>query len=150
MFQWSFSSRSDKSATWYIFAIMIALVFVVLGFINQMYLMSIVVFIFVGVYILFENNSSPQVEVTVNEEWVQIGKVFYEYQKISEFSILYHDKVPVYVRFHFRKWLIPQIDVRLTQDVNPQELREYLLQFIAENENEELTSVDYIMDAMRL
>jgi energy-coupling factor transporter transmembrane protein EcfT len=68
MFQWSFSSRSEKSATWYIFAIMIALVFVVLGFINQMYLMSIVVFIFVGVYILFENNSSPQVEVVVNEE----------------------------------------------------------------------------------
>jgi hypothetical protein len=46
--------------------------------------------------------------------------------------------------------LIPQIDVRLTQDVNPQELREYLAQFVAVNENEELTSVDYIMDAMRL
>ena len=67
MFSWSFASQKEHSPAWYLVAIIVVLVLVVYGIIEQLYLMSVVAFLFAGVYLLMENNSAPTTEVHVLE-----------------------------------------------------------------------------------
>lgn len=65
MFSWSFSSRHDHSPSWYVTAIIVVLILVVYGIVEQLYLMSVVSFLFAGVYLLMENNSTPTTQAEV-------------------------------------------------------------------------------------
>lgn len=73
MFTWSFATHKEHSPTWYIVAIVIILMLVVYGIIEQLYLMSVVAFLFAGVYLLMENNSTPTTQVDVSERGIQVG-----------------------------------------------------------------------------
>ncbi len=150
MFHWIFATRVEKSPTWYLLAIMVTLVIVIYGLVIQMYVMSIAAFLFVGVYMFIENNSAPEVSVDINEEWIQVANTFYEFSKIAQFSILSHSNTPIFLRLHLKKDVFSQIDLRLTQEVNVVELREFLLSFIEENPDEELSGSDYLTGIMRL
>ena len=46
MFSWSFASRRDHSASWYLVAIVVVLMLVVYGIVEGLYLMSVVSFLF--------------------------------------------------------------------------------------------------------
>lgn len=73
MFSWTFASRKDHSPTWYIIAIIIVLMLVVYGIVEQLYLMSVVAFLFAGVYLLMENNATPITSVDVSDRGIQVG-----------------------------------------------------------------------------
>lgn len=68
MFSWSFSTHKEHSPSWYVFAIVVVLMLVVYGILQQLYLMSVVAFLFTGVYLLMENNSAPITEVNITEQ----------------------------------------------------------------------------------
>lgn len=97
--------------------------------------MSIVIFIFVGVYMLMENNAPESVQIAVDENGINIGGNFYDYPKIEEFSIVYDNKIAILLRLKTKKRGMHHIDIDLTRDVNPAELRSYLAQYIVESEN---------------
>jgi hypothetical protein len=68
MFSWSFSTHKEHSPSWYVIAIVVVLMLVVYGIVQQLYLMSVVAFLFTGVYLLMENNSAPTTEVNITEQ----------------------------------------------------------------------------------
>lgn len=72
MFSWIFSSKKEHSASWYIAAIVVVLTLVTYGITQGLYLMSIVSFLFAGVYILMENNSSPSTQVEIDQNSVKV------------------------------------------------------------------------------
>ncbi len=131
-------------------ALIVVLTLVIYGITQQLYMMSIVVFLFAGVYMLRENNIDPVMEVTVTEQGIQVHNSFYEYSKIANFAILYDGVTAVLLRLNMKKWIAAIIDIPLTQDVNPTELKNTLLTYIEENTNAELSSSDKIIQAMRL
>ena len=150
MFSWAFSSHKEHSAGWYIVAIIVVLSLVAYGITQWLYLLSIVAFLFAGVYILMENNSNPVTHVEINEEGIKVGNSFYDMKSLSTFSIIRSGDIPLYLRLIPRKKLSPMIDIPLTQDVNPVALKEWLSNYVEEDKDATLSNSDVIIHAMRL
>jgi MFS superfamily sulfate permease-like transporter len=72
MFTWNFSTHKEHSASWYIMAIIVVLSLVVYGIVEGIYIMSVVSFLFAGVYILMENNSNPITRVDIDEAGIHV------------------------------------------------------------------------------
>ena len=68
----------------------------------QVYFLSIVVFVVMGLYLMVENNTPSIMHVSVGSDGIQLGTQFYEYSKIANFSVVYHEKTPVLLRIFLR------------------------------------------------
>ncbi|MDD2487685.1 MAG: hypothetical protein PHS92_04940 [Candidatus Gracilibacteria bacterium] len=150
MFNWNFSAKKEKSSSWYTIAIIIGLAIIIWGFIIGLYIMSIVIFIFAGVYILVENNSPSTIDIFVDENGIQIGETFYDYPKIETFSIMYNKNKPVYLRLKLRTSGFKLIDIPFDGKVNTASLRAYLIDYINEDEKGEITGMDKLIGYLKL
>jgi len=151
MFIWEVSVKKDKGTGWYTTAGVFALALIIWGFLVGLYVMSIVIFIFVGVYILVENNAPEKIIVKVNENGIDLGGGFYDYPKIEEFSIVYDQGKAVILRLRMKARGLRHIDVDLSPDVNSAELRAYLSGYIIESENGgELTSTERLTRYLKI
>jgi hypothetical protein len=123
---------------------------VVYGIVEGLYMMSIVAFLFAWVYIMKENNSTPLTDVEVTENGIQVQSTFYPYAQIASFAILYDQGIARMLRCAMRKGITQIVDIPLTSDVNPAELKKYLQAFVEENTNAEFTKSDRMIQAMKL
>ena len=150
MFSWSFASRHDHSASWYLVAIIVVLMLVVYGIVEGLYLMSVVSFLFAGVYLLMENNSTPVLHVDVTEQGIQVGGSFYDYSQFSRFAMVSISGVPTFVRLYPVRKLSPLIDIPLSPEVSPTDLRSYLASVMEEEHNNTISNADALIHAMKL
>ena len=150
MYHWQFASRNERPQSWYIVALVVVLFLVIYGIVQWLYMMSVVAFLFAWVYIMKENNAAPLTDVNVTENGIQVQDTFYEYSQIASFAILYDQEIAKMLRFSVKKWITSLIDIPITQDVNPAELRNILLKNISENPDAEFTKSDRMIQAMRL
>jgi hypothetical protein len=145
MFSWTVSLKQERSAGWYSIAGIVALSLIVWGFVEAIYALSLVVIIFVGVYLLIENNAPDSVEVTVDENGIGIGSDFYDYPKIENFAIVYDDGKPVLLRILLNIRGIRLIDVDLPEGaVNAADLRAFLSGYANESKNTDLGTIERI------
>lgn len=103
MFSWNIIAQNTKGAGWYTTAGIFALAFIIWGIFVGLYALSIVVFIFVGVYILIENNAPENTQIVVDEHGININGGFYDYPSIEEFSIIYENRKPIFLRLKVKK-----------------------------------------------
>lgn len=150
MFSWSFSSRKEHSAAWYITAIVVVLTLVGYGIYEGLYIMSIVAFLFAWVYILMENNSAPVMDVEIDEQSIRVGGSVYGLQDMEKFALISIAGTPSFLRFFPRKKLSPIIDIPLSHDVNPIELKNFLSGYIEEDRDATFSNSDALIHAMRL
>ena len=150
MFSWSFSTHKEHSPSWYVFAIVIVLMLVVYGILQQLYLMSVVAFLFTGVYLLMENNSAPITEVNVTEQWIHVGWSYYDYMNYSRFSIILIGDVPTFIRLYPAKKIAALIDIPLSSEVNPVEIRKFLQGVMEEDSSNSISNADALIHAMKL
>ena len=134
MFSWNITTQNTKGPGWYTTAGVFSLAFIIWGIFVGLYALSVVVFIFVGVYILIENNAPENTQIVVDEHGVNINGGFYDYPSIEEFSIIYENRKPIFLRLRVKKQGLSTIDIELTQDVNSYELRAFLLGYLPESE----------------
>ncbi len=150
MFSWSFASRKEHSASWYLVAIVVVLMLVVYGIVEGLYLMSVVSFLFAGVYLLMENNSTPVLQVDVTERGIQVGGSFYDYSQFSRFAMISIADVPAFIRLYPVRRLSPLIDIPLSTEVSPVDLRSYLATVMEEEHNNTISNADALIHAMKL
>ncbi len=123
---------------------------VVYGVVEGIYIMSVVVFLFAWVYLLMENNSAPTMQVDVTERGIQVGWSFYEYSAFSRFAMVTMADVPSFIRLYPIRKLAPLIDIPLSSEVNPVELRNYLSTVMEEEHNNTISNADALIHAMKL
>jgi hypothetical protein len=123
---------------------------VVYGIVEGLYLMSIVAFLFAWVYLLMENNSTPVLQVDVTERGIQVGGSFYDYSQFSKFAMISIADVPTFVRLYPVRKLSPLIDIPLSSEVSPTELRSYLTTVMEEEHNNSISNADALIHAMKL
>lgn len=150
MITWQFSTHTEKNKTWYLIALIVGLSLIAYGVVNQIYMMSVVVFLFIGVYLLYENNSDPITGVEITDRGILVGGTFYDYSRIRSFAILYEAQIPRLLRCSLSKGMIATIDIPLTEMVDPVELRAFLSQYLGEDEHAEFTRSDRLIQAMKL
>ena len=102
----------------------------------QMYVMSIVIVLFVGVYMLYENNSPDVVSVTIDQTGIRMDQFLYEYAKVASFRIMYVQQTPFLLRIHLREAVAmsSKLDIKLTNTIDSNELRQFLLGYLPEHE----------------
>ncbi|MBX9809082.1 hypothetical protein K2X92_01705 [Candidatus Gracilibacteria bacterium] len=150
MFSWSFSTHKEHSPSWYVIAIVIVLMLVVYGIVQQLYLMSVVAFLFTGVYLLMENNSAPTTEVNISEQGIHVGGSYYDYINYSRFSMISIGNVPSFIRLYPTKKIAALIDIPLSSEVNPMEIRKFLQSVMEEDSNNTISNADALIHAMKL
>ncbi|MDD2891618.1 MAG: hypothetical protein PHQ95_01515 [Candidatus Gracilibacteria bacterium] len=151
MFSWNIDTQNTKGAGWYMTAGILSLTFIIWGIFVGLYVLSIVVFIFIGVYLLMENNAPEITQIAVDEDGININGGFYDYPSIEEFSIVYDNRKAILLRLKLKKKGLNTIDIDMTPDVNSYELRTFLLQYIQESEKGgELTSSERLMRYLKI
>ncbi len=131
-------------------AIIVVLFLVGYGIFEGMYLMSIVAFLFAGVYVLMENNTTPMVTVMVNDRIIQLGSAIYDLDKITRFTILSRDGVPSIFRIWIKKSITPMIDITLNDQVDAYALKDFLSQYVEYDSEAEFTKSDRVIEMMGL
>jgi len=150
MFSWEFNSKKEKSSSWYTVAIIIAISLIIWGYIVGLYVMSIVIFMFIWVYILIENNTPDLIDIEINESWIKVWDTFYDYPKIEKFSIIYNKNTPVYLRLRLRVRWFKLLDLPITSDVNAAGVRAFLSDYVEEDEKWEIGAIDRILNYLKL
>ncbi|MDD2916309.1 MAG: hypothetical protein PHH70_00490 [Candidatus Gracilibacteria bacterium] len=151
MFSWNIPTQNTKGPGWYTTAGIFCLAFIIWGIFVQLYALSVVVFIFVGVYLMMENNAPEMTQIAVDENGININGSFYDYPSVTEFSIVYDNRKPIFLRLALKKKGLNTVDIELTQDINSYELRNFLLQYIQESEKGgELTSNERLMRYLKI
>ncbi|GAB0174599.1 MAG: hypothetical protein HHAS10_04780 [Candidatus Altimarinota bacterium] len=151
MFHWQFSTSPGKPKGWYIIALVVVLSLVIYGVIEGMYLMSIVAFLFAGVYILMENNAIPISTVDINDRIIKVNDTIYEFDKIDRFALLSDGEGnPIMLRLFIKKGISSVIDIPFTTEVDSASLKDFLLSVIPYDANADWTRTDKIIHTMRL
>ncbi|MBP9812499.1 hypothetical protein KBC86_03895 [Candidatus Gracilibacteria bacterium] len=150
MFTWQFSSSAGKPKGWYIIALVVVLSLVIYGIVIGLYLMSIVAFLFAGVYILMENNTIPVTRVDINDRMVRVNDTVYDMDKIDRFTLLSNDGNYVMLRLFIKKGIAPIIDIPITPEVDSAGLKEYLSTMLSYDADADWTRTDKLIHSMRL
>ena len=121
-----------RTAGWYIVVSLIALVCVIYGVFAANYLFALIILISAVILILAGNESPEKVLVQIGQNGVVIDGEFTEFDKLANFSIIYHPPYTKVIYLDRKYSLKPRIKLFL-DDQDPIALRDHLLQYLPEN-----------------
>lgn len=150
MFSWSFSNKKNRSSSWYIIASIAAISFIIFGIVSQLYLLSVVVVLLIGTFILIENNDAEATQVNIDEYQITIGGTKYFWWDFSQFSVVVSEWHAVFLRLIPKRKIATVLTIPFSVEVNVLELREFLLNILPEDTNNELTGVDALLFASKI
>jgi len=123
----------ERNRLWYIFAITISLLFMVFAFLTQNFLFAVIIIIAALVIILNDGQKPMNVKFIITDEGILVGRKFYDYDDIKDFSIVYKPRLGVRnIYFEFIGITQPRITIDL-KDENPLQIREILLKYLSED-----------------
>ncbi len=131
-------------------ALIIVIAIAIYGIFNTMYMMSVTVFLVAGIYLLVENNTTPTTEVEMEEGIFTIDENVYEFRDYVYFAIITKAKNQKIIRLVPNSKLGTVIDIPLSSDANPIELREWLATQLDENPDMKLSKTDKLIDIAKL
>ena len=123
----------ERTRNWYIGSGIAASLLLIYAVWAANFLFALIV-IMAGIIIILNDGQKPmEVTVTLTDEGLMLGKKFYDYDEIDNFSIVYKPKQKVKnVYFEFKSSLRHRLSIPL-ENVNPLTLREFLLQYMDED-----------------
>lgn len=150
MFSWQFSTKKEKSSSWYTIALIVSIALIIWWYMTGLYIMSIVIIILVWVYFLVENNSPDELGIEINDNWILVWEIFYDYPKLESFWIIYNKNIPLFLRIRLKTRWFKLLDIPLDENIKISELRTFLLNYIEEDEKSEISSLERLMYYMKL
>jgi hypothetical protein len=146
MYEWEFATKRPKSPLWYIIAASVALALVVWGFFIGLYAMSVVVVLFAGVYLLYENNFSDTTRVIFSDNDIRVGNERYEYARVLRFGVVSLAGQPIFLRFFVKGTLGSTLDIPVPdQGEMLAEIREYLATKLPQDETMAFSDTEKIL-----
>jgi hypothetical protein len=79
-----------------------------------------------------------------------VGESYYDYTSYSRFSIVSMANVPAFIRLYPTKKLAALIDIPLSSEVNPAEIRKFLQGVMEEDPSNSISNADALIHAMKL
>ncbi len=149
LYYWKFEDKKNRSPLWYMIALSIAIGLIVWGFITRQYGMSIVIMLIVGFFYFLENNAEDEIQVEITDLGVRIQNIFYDYSRISSYSIIYNWNQAIYLRLHLKKRGITFVNLHIDNTI-AWEVRTILPNFIEENAKQEITFLEKLTHFLKL
>ncbi len=135
LFSWEVEEyeRHERSKFWYIAAIAIALILLLFAFFTANILFAVIIVITSLVIILHDGQEPQKVQVSITDEGIVVGKKFYDYDEIKNFSVVYKPRQKVKnLYFEFKNLFKHRLSVPLKNN-NPLPIRENLLKYLPED-----------------
>ncbi len=123
----------EKGVEWYSAVGIIAFALVVVSVIFGNYIFAILIVVAVVALVLFSLRGPRIVNVEINNRGVVLDKYFYSYKNLTSF---YLDEESLHPKILFKssRFLMPYIHLPITEDVDAGQIRNFLLQYLEEEE----------------
>jgi hypothetical protein len=125
--------KHERTKNWYIVAIIVTALLVGFSIYTKNFLFLVIVFI--SAYVIFVNDrrEPDKVRAGITTAGVFVGKKFYEYESIKDFSVVFKPQEDVRnIYFEFKNGLKQRLSIPL-ENQNPLHLRENLLKYLPED-----------------
>lgn len=149
LYHWQYEDSKDRSPLWYMIALSIAVGLIIWGFLTKQYGMSLVIMLVVGFFFFVENNSEDTVHVELTDLGIKVQDMFYDYSRISSFSIMYHGDSAFYLRLHLKKKGVRFANLRVDNAISAN-IRPILIEYVEENPKGEISFLEKIAHLLKL
>jgi len=125
--------KHERGQGWYIISAICGLLFLVYSFMSGNFLFAAIIIIGALIIIMHDGREPVKVDFSITDEGIVVGKRFYDYDEIKDFSIIYkpHQEVKN-LYFEFKSVIKPRLSIPLN-DLNPLPIRENLLKYLPED-----------------
>ncbi len=149
IYNWSFSNDKNRWNLWYIIALSVIIWLVVWWFLTRQYVMSFLIILITWVSFFLENNSEETTQVYITNLWIKVNNSFYDFSKISSYTLIYDWENAVILRLALVKKWINFLDLTIDNNI-ALNLKWILPNFIVEDENWELSFTDKLIKIFKL
>lgn len=143
LYSWKYDDITQRTPTWYIGALAFSIGLIIWGFFTRQYGMSLVIMLIIWFFYFIENNSDDEVSIDINSLGIRIQNTFYDYSRLSSFTLVYDGNNAIFLRIYTKKkWLNAlnlRIDTQIAGDIRP-----ILSNFIQENPKGEMGFLEKI------
>lgn len=125
--------KHDRERNWYIIAAVVGLIFLIYSFFSGNFLFAAIIIIGAFVIIMHDGQEPVQINFSITDEGLIVGRNFYDYDVIKDFSIVYKPRENVKnLYFEFKNVVRPRLSIPLDK-MNPLPIREDLLKYLPED-----------------
>ena len=132
-----------RSRSWYIIMVVFGAALIIYSIATANFLFAIIVLMTVFIMLLSTFKNPGRVSILITTTGLVVSDMYYDFEAISDFSIVYEPPEIKNLYFDFVSPWQPILSIPL-EEMNPNDVREYLLPFCAENlerTEEELTDM---------
>jgi hypothetical protein len=125
--------KHEREKNWYIIAAVVSIIFLIYSFFSGNFLFAAIIIIGAFVIIMHDGQEPAQVNFSITDEGLIVGRKFYDYDVIKDFSIVYKPRENVKnLYFEFKTVVRPRLSIPLNK-MNPLPIRENLLKYLPED-----------------
>ena len=125
--------KREREKNWYIISAIVGLIFLVYSFFSGNFLFAAIIIIGAWVVIIHDGQEPMNVNFVITDEGLVVGKNFYDYDVIKNFSIVYKPNQNIKnLYFEFKNVVKPRLSIPL-KSMNPLPIRENLLKYLSED-----------------
>lgn len=134
LISWEFPEfiRYDKSARWYIFAAIIAALFLLYAVFTFNFLFAVIILMTVMIILMREKKEPRKIHFAITDMGIMVSRDFFPFRDIKNFSIIYEPPHVKVLYLEFKSKLRPRFSAPL-EDENPNEIRKILKENIDED-----------------
>ena len=135
MFNWEIPEYEKlvRTKKWYTVAIIVTFLLLLFSFFSTNFLFAVIIIIATLITIMHEGREPQKIRIFLTEEGVIIGKKFYDFDEIKDFSIIYKPRDDIKnLYFEFKNKLKQRLSIPL-KDNNPLLIRKNLLKYLPED-----------------
>jgi hypothetical protein len=126
----------EKSSDWYWSVGIIALALAVVSFIFGEIIGGILIIVAAVALVLHASHPAHDMYCEINDRGIIVDKTLYPFLSLDSFWVP-HDEIPSKLILKSNKAFMPLIVVYLAEEIDPESIREVLLNYIAETEHTE-------------
>lgn len=149
IYSWVFSDKKERWLYWYIIAFSMVIWLAIWWILTKQYVFSFIIFLLTGIMYFVENNSDDEINVSVTALWIKIGDIFYNYEKINNYSFIYLWEHAQLLRLNLKTSWINKLDLNINNEIC-QNLKDILPDFIKETDQSELSFSEKLINFLKL
>ncbi|MEA3464180.1 MAG: hypothetical protein U9R14_03865 [Patescibacteria group bacterium] len=125
--------KHNRTKSWYILASIIVLLLLLFSFFSGNFLFAVIIIVAALVIILHDGREPDLIKASITDEGIIVGRKFYDYDEIKNFSIVYKPRQEVKnLYFEFKNAVRPRLSIPLNS-INPLPIRQNLLKYLPED-----------------
>ena len=134
-FKWQVPEYDKRARPkiWYVLASILAVVLFLFSITTGNFLFAVIIIVAALIIILHDGKEPGKVDFAIYSEGIRIGKRFYDYDEIKNFSVIFKPRKDIKnLYFEFNGAIKPRLSIPL-EDMNPLQIREILLKYLKED-----------------